>query len=310
MTVVLEVVAPVFAIIALGYIAAQRRMVSEEGFRGLSGFVFALASPALLFAGGTAGGAAAAGGAAVAFFLGSLVLFGGALWLGGAVFRQGFGEAGLFALNASFGNTVMMGIPLILAAFGQAGLTVLLGILALHSMVLLGLATAIAEVGLHASAPWRRVLRATTMAMLRNPIVMSVALAMVWNALGLPVPAVVRRTLEMLGAAGPPVALFCLGGSLVGLSAAAAWRETVATGTLKLLVMPALVWACCIALGLGQLETAVAVTTAALPTGANAFILARRYRIGAERSGAAVLVTTLISVATLAGLIGFFRGEG
>ena len=55
-------------------------------------------------------------------------------------------------------------------------------------------------------------------------------------------------------------------------------------------------------------ETAVAVTMAALPTGANAFILARRYATGADRSGSAVVLTTSISVLTLSALIGHFRG--
>jgi predicted permease len=52
----------------------------------------------------------------------------------------------------------------------------------------------------------------------------------------------------------------------------------------------------------------VAVTTAALPTGANAFMLARRYQVGAERSGATVLVSTVISVFTVAAVLAWFRG--
>jgi len=72
--------------------------------------------------------------------------------------------------------------------------------------------------------------------------------------------------------------------------------------------MPLLVWGLCFVFGLGALETAVAVTTAALPTGANAFLLARRYAIGAETSGATVLVSTLISVLTLAMVLAGFRG--
>jgi predicted permease len=76
---------------------------------------------------------------------------------------------------------------------------------------------------------------------------------------------------------------------------------------LKMLALPALVWAAAVAVGLGPLETAVAVTAAALPTGANPFILARRYRLGEARSGATVLVATLASVAVLGVLLVHFR---
>lgn len=307
MATILGVVAPVFAIIALGWLAATRRIVDEAGFRGINTFTFNLAAPSLLFAAGTSshhGG----GTAALVFFAGSLLVFAIGVLVARGMLAKDLGGASLFALNAAFGNTVMMGIPLIVAAFGQAGLVVLISILALHSMVLLGLATVVAEIGLNASASWVRVLRATVLGVARNPVVMTVFVAFVWHLLDLPVPGPLRRTLELLGAAAPPTALFCLGGSLAGFAAAGAWRDVAWLSLLKLLVMPLLVWGLSGLVGLSPLETAVAVTTAALPTGANAFLLARRYAMGAEASGATVLVSTLISIVTLTVVLAWFQG--
>jgi malonate transporter and related proteins len=131
--VVLEVIAPVFLIIGLGFAAARWRFVETSGFRGLNAFAFSLASPALLFLGGTTG-PAGGGTAALAFFLGTAVVYLGTL----AAARRGagmpLGQAGMLALDAGFGNTVMMGIPLVAAAFGAEALAVLLAILALHSL--------------------------------------------------------------------------------------------------------------------------------------------------------------------------------
>jgi hypothetical protein len=307
-TVVLGIVAPVFLIIALGYAAAKRNRVDPAGFKGLNAFAFSLAAPALLFLGGTTG-AVGGGRAALAFFLGTAAVYAGTLLaarrLGGG---RPLGPAGMLALDATFGNTVMMGIPLVTAAFGAEALAVLLAILALHSMVLLGTATVVAEIGLHARAPWRRVLRATAAGVGRNPIVMAVAAALLWRLLGVPAPpGFVRRALELLGAAGPPVALFCLGGSLAALDPRAAWRDTLAAGSLKLFALPAAVWAACSALDVPRFETAVTVLVAALPTGANAFLLAQRYQIESDRSGATVLVTTAASVVTLSALLAWLR---
>jgi malonate transporter and related proteins len=306
MTAVLEVVLPVFAIIAMGYGAARFRLMEEAGFKALALFVFSLAAPALLFAGGTRpheGGA----GAALAMISGSVIVY----WLTLVAARRMLGlslaEAALFALACVFGNSVMMGIPIVVAAYGDPGVPPLLAILGFQTMVLLGMATVITEVGLNAAAPWQRVLRATLAGIARNPVVIAVFAALIWSTLSLPVPGVARRTLELLGAASPPVALFCLGGSLYGLSAAALWRETALIAVVKLLLLPALVWGLALLLALGPVETAVAVTMAALPTGANAFILARRYATGADRSGSAVVLTTAISVLTLGALIGHFR---
>lgn len=306
MGVILDIVAPVFIIVGLGYLAAIRRLVDDAGFRGLNAFTFNLAAPALLFAGGTSG-QVGGGPAALAFFAAAVPLYGFALWLGARRLGMPLAEAGLFALNCSFGNTVMMGVPLITASFGQAGLPILVAIIALHSMVLLTLATIVAEFGLHRHAPWRRILLATVTGVARNPIVATVFVALAWSTLGLPVPAVARRTLELLGAATPPVSLFCLGGSLAAFSAGQAWRDVAWASALKLVALPAMVWGVCALVRLSPLETAVCVMTAALPTGANAFLLARRYATGAERSGATVLVSTTISVATLAVVLAWLR---
>lgn len=303
--VLLEVVAPVFALILAGWLAAARRWIGREGFAGLNAFAFSLAAPALLFAAGTAGHAAG-GGAALAFFAGCAVLY-AAVLLGARRAGLPLAEAGAMALNTTFGNTVMMGIPLILAAFGPQGLAVLLAILALHASLLLGTATVVAEIARASGASARRIVGNTLLGILRNPIVMAVLLALAWNALAWPVPAALRRTLELLGAAAPPVSLFCLGASLAGFAARGLRARTASAVVLKLVVLPLLVLGFCRLFGLGPVETAVAVTTAALPTGANAFLLAQRYAAGQEGAGAAVLVSTAASLVTLSALLSFLR---
>ncbi|MCW8084095.1 AEC family transporter [Sabulicella glaciei] len=301
---VLSVAAPVFALILAGYVAAMRGWVDQAGFKGLTGFAFSFAAPALLFAGGTAG-YAGGGGAALAFFGGTAVLYGATILL--ARRPLGLAGSGALALNVTFGNTVMMGIPLVAAAYGQRGLAVLLAILALHSLVLLGTATVVAEVARNPGARPAPLLRATLGGVVRNPVVMAVLAALIWSFFGLPVPAPARATLELLGAAAPPVSLFCLGGSLHGFDARGAAGRTAMTVVLKLGALPLLVWGFCRLLDLSPLETAVAVLTASLPTGANAFLLARRYSSGADESGAAVLVSTALSVGTLSLVLALFR---
>jgi len=306
MAAIIEVVVPVFILIALGYGAARFRLIGEEGFKALALFVFALAAPALLFSGGTRPHEGA-GGAGLVTLIASVLVFGLTLLLGRHTMRMSLPEAAIFALACVFGNSVMMGIPIIVAAYGEPGVPPLLAILGVQTVAVLGMATVAIEIGLATAAPWGRVLRSTLVGVGRNPVLLSVIAAMAWNLTGLPVPGVIRRTLEMLGAASPPIALFCLGGSLFGLSAAAMWRETMAIAAVKLVVLPGVVFALCWLFGLTAVETAVAVTMAALPTGANAFILARRYATGADRSGSAVLLTTAASVLTLSVLIGHFR---
>ena len=306
MATLIAIVLPIFGVIALGFAAARLRLVSDEGFRALNAYVFWLATPALLFGAG-AEATTRGGPVALVFFAVALPLFAAATLLALHVFRQGLTAVGAFGLNAAFGNSVMMGIPIISAAYGQAGLALLLGIIALHSLLLLPAATAVAELGQAGRAPLPLVLGRLLAAILRNPVVVAVLLAWGFSLSGLPLPEALRRFCALLGGSAPPVALFCLGGSLAGFAIGRGVFGGVAlAAVLKLAAMPALVWLLARAVGLGPLETAVAVTVAALPTGANAFLLARRYASGAERSGATVLVSTALSVVTLGLLLAAF----
>ncbi len=303
---VLTTVVPVFALIALGFVATKRGYIDAAAQRGLVIFAFNLAAPALLFSAGIAA-SGAGGAAAVAFFAGCLATYGLVYALGRRTLGLGMAEAALTSLNAGFGNVVAMGIPLTLAAFGREGLETLVGIVGLHSLALVGLTTVLLELALRGAGSLRAFGR-VALAVVSNPIVAALLAALVWRALGLPqLPGPIRATLDLLGSASAPVALVSLGSGLAAFSLGHAWREVALAGIAKLFVMPALVFAASRAIGLSPAETAVTVTAAALPTGSNPVLLAVRYGLGADRAGATVVASTLVSVLTLSALVALFR---
>jgi len=212
-------------------------------------------------------------------------------------------RAAMLGLNASYGNTVMLGIPIIVAALGPQALPPLLAIIALHSAIMLPLAGTLVEIGTTGQKRPLTILSGALKGMLRNPIIMSIMLAFLWRALQLPLPAPLRELLRLLGAAGIPLALICLGGSLPTPKAGAIGLDTVIGTVLKLAALPALVWAIGRWAGLSDLPLAVAIITAGMPTGANAFLLARRADDLLEISAATVVATTLLSLMTLYGLL-------
>jgi len=66
------------------------------------------------------------------------------------------------------------------------------------------------------------------------------------------------------------------------------------------------VWLAAAALGLGRFETAVAVLAAAMPVGANVFVLAQHYGVYERRASAAVVLSTLAAMPLLAWLMVVF----
>ena len=138
MITVLSVVSPVFAIILLGFVTAQRRFLPEVTGQGLSGFVFAIAMPAFLFrimvtveqAGVAPLGLLAGyfGANAVTWILASLATT--------RLLKLPVEDAPAISMAACFGNTAMLGIPLGTAYFGQGAAAAMAVIVALHSPAL------------------------------------------------------------------------------------------------------------------------------------------------------------------------------
>ena len=154
-------------------------------------------------------------------------------------------QAGVAGLNACYGNTVMLGVPLVTAAFGAEGVGIMLPVIALHSMLLLPMATVLIEAdGLGKGGAGTRnpvrVLAATLPSVVRNPIILSLAAALLWRALAVPEPVALHRLLAMLGAGAPALALFGLGASLPDFAAQGSVRETGVAAVLKLVVQPLL----------------------------------------------------------------------
>lgn len=294
----LTIILPVFALIAIGLIARQRQLLDAAAFRGLTDVVFFLAMPALLFGAIVQGPSFDLIGIASVYFAACLVIFALGLALG-RLLKFPLPRAAMLGLNASYGNTVMMGIPIIVAALGAEALPPLLGIIALHSAILLPLAGTLVEIGTTGQKRPLAIVTGALNGVLRNPIIMAILVAFLWRAFQLPLPGPLREFLHLLGAAGIPLALICLGGSLPAPKAGALGMDTVIGTVLKLAALPALVWAIGHWVGLPTLPLTVAIVTAGMPTGANAFLLARRANDLLEISAATVVVTTLLSLLSL-----------
>ena len=308
MTGIAGIVAPVFALIALGAAARFWRVLDLAGLKGLTDLTFYLLIPALLFSSVIEAETLRVLDVAALFFGACVVVFVAGVVLARRFLGLGLGPAAVVGLNCCYGNTVMLGVPVVSAAFGAEGVAILLPIIALHSMLLLPMATVLIEADGTRSMNPARIVLATLPSLVRNPVIMALVAALVWRGVGVPEPGALHRLLMLLAGAAPAVALFSLGASLPDFAAQGSVRETGLAVVLKLVVQPLLVWGLGLAVGLAPLPMAVAVLVAGTPTGANAFFLARRTNIAAASSAGTVVVATALSVVTLSIWLGLVRG--
>lgn len=274
MALILETVVPIFGFVALGYFLARSPVLSAEGARGLSQFVFYCAIPALLFRAGSRlfGAEPLEPGLLVAFYGAALPLYLGlVLWLWRGRGRA-LPEAAMAGMCAVFTNTVMLGLPLAQALYGDRGLLLTSSVIAVNGLLYYALTTTLIELGQGRGGSPARQIWSGLKSLVRNPILLGMAAGLAWGATGLAIPGPAARMIDLLAAAAPPVALAALGAALAGFR--------LAGDTLALLIL-----------------------LAALPVGVNPFLLASRYRVYVNRSGSIVLLTTAASVLTLALLV-------
>ncbi|MFV3076199.1 AEC family transporter [Niveispirillum fermenti] len=312
METIVNVILPVFGLVAIGFITGRPPLFQADFARSLSNFIFYLALPCLLFRSMAARGLPHGDelNLMAAYYLALTVLMLGSFLYARQVHRESLAGAATLMLGASFSNTVLVGVPLILAAYGQAGLQQMLLLVTCHSAYLLGGATVLAEASRAAQggAGFLRITMQTAGALARNPVIVSILAGLAFGSVGGTIPVPLDNIIRMLGDAAVPCSLFALGASLVGLEARGLLGRTSMMVVAKLLVLPALVFVSGrYIFDLPPLTLAVAVTTASLPSGMNVFLFAQRYQTLVSPVASATLLTTLLSALVTGLIIEYFR---
>ncbi|MFH6787062.1 MULTISPECIES: AEC family transporter [Methylobacterium] len=299
-----SVILPVFGLIAIGRLIIRFGVVDKAETKGLTSLIFWILLPSLLFLSIVGSRTPPRLDVIGLYFAVALPVFALSVLGGIALLRMTIAQGALFGLNAAFGNTVLLGIPIVGGIWGGPGLAVLLSIIAAHSLLLLPAATVLVELdrGEH-RRPLLHTLRDTVVGSLKNPIISSIVAATLWNGTGLPVPEALRRILDLLAQAAPALALISLGASLPVLRRGTIGPPVLAAVAIKLAVMPLCMGLVVAMASVPQPAGIIMIVTAALPTGANAFLLAHRSGAMMEVSAATVVVATVVSVATLTAII-------
>lgn len=294
---------PFFALIGLGYAAGRTRFFTEEATAYLTKFVFYFALSAMLFqfAANLEFDAVWDPQLAGAYLTGTVAVYVLATAVGLAR-RLNVETSAVEAQCAVIGNAGFLGVPMLALLMGPEAVGPILMILAVDLIIFSSLIVILITGSRQGGLSWA-ILGRISMGLLKNPMIVSISLGLVWSAARLPIPAPMNDFLTILGAAATPGALFAIGASLASKSAErlpiALWLSTC-----KLVLHPAAVGLAALFLfTVDPFSTAVMIATAAMPVAGNVYILAQHYGVAPQRVSAAILVSTTISVATLTAVI-------
>lgn len=313
---ILSITGPIYLCILGGYACVRWNVFSKADMRVLGKFVLQIALPALLFNALASRPLAevARPGYLLAYTLGSLTVLLGALFFARKLQKKPLTESAYVAMGMTCSNSGYIGYPVMLLLFGPLGGVILALNLIVENLIKLPLLFTLADAGAHQGEPLSLVqaLRQTGERLARNPMIVGIVLGFLVSLSGWGLPSVLSRTVNLFAGAASGLALFIIGGNLVGLQVKGLRRQVGLIAVGKLLLHPAAVWAAVallVALGLSAPEgelRAAAVLSAAMPMLGVYSILAQRH--GHEGfTAAALLGTTAASFFSLSAILWLMR---
>ncbi len=290
---------PFFALIALGFWAGKTRFFTPEATAYLTKFVFYFALSAMLFRFAANLSLAEVfdarlilgylGATTVVYCIATMVAF---------ARRLNIETAAIEAQCAVIGNVGFLGAPMLVLLLGPKAIGPVMLVLAVDLIVFSSLIVILITGGRDGRMSFG-VVRTIGLGLVKNPMIMSITLGLMWSSLSLPIPAPFNDFLAILGGAATPGALFAIGASLALKSAerieVAAWLSFC-----KLVLHPAFVAIAVLYLfPLDPYSAAVVISAAALPVAGNVYILAQHYGVAPHRVSAAILLSTAASIVTV-----------
>lgn len=312
MAILINLALPFFGVVILGALAAKIFKIEEDGLAWLNVFVFYFAVPPLVFK--SVADAPFPSLLNWTFFgatmISSYIIFVAMFTVALIFFRASMTAAALQASAASYSNLVYLGIPLAIATFGKDAAVPATLIACFDNIVQFILVPLIAGIDNVRKRSWIETITTMSWKILLNPLILAAGLGAAASAYNAAVPSALDTLLTNLGNAAAPAALFAMGVTIAMRPLKGVRLELPFILIAKMFLHPLLVLLMMRMIGgVDPVWAGVAVLLAALPTGANVFILASQYRTYVNGVSNAILLSTLISLVTVSTLLSLIDSQ-
>ncbi|MCF2906248.1 AEC family transporter [Octadecabacter sp. CECT 8868] len=285
---VLEIVAPVFLLAAVGF--GWVKLGFEYRVEFVTRFAMTLSVPCLIFVAlmQTEIDAAALGALSLASLV-AYALVTVAMW---ALVKAGRLDQRTFLAPLIFGNTGNLGLPLALFAFGDIGLG--------YAVVVF----AVMAIGSFTFGIWLVSGGGSPVKVVKEPMVFATIAGAVFLWQGWETPVFLTNALDLIGQMAIPMMLITLGVAVARLKPGN-FGLAVLLSALKAVLCVACAVVAGLWFGLDKTALAVLVVQIATPVAVTSYLLAEKYGADADNVAGLVVVSTLMSVVTLPLILAF-----
>jgi predicted permease len=292
---IINIVFPVFLVIALGYIFRRMNLFGTEFLQNSNKLIFNVTLPLLMFY-------KIATSDFSTNFNGMMIVGG---WLSiflCCVFAYGFAyirkfpadEIGVFTQGSFRGNLAIIGLAIVFNAYGSVGLTrgaILMGfvvpILNLFAVIVLLLPH-------HDSNTFK--LTKWIKQIFTNPLIIASMIAIPWSFFRVPMPTLADRTLQIITNLTLPLSLLAVGGGLSIRKFKGDFVKASLAASFKLILHPILTFVILYLLGISGQDLAIGVLMIGSPTAIVSYVMASQMKGNPELAGSIVVLATLGSI--------------
>ena len=237
---VFAVIVPIFLLLTLGYLSVKLQLLSKDNVATVGAFVIKIALPALFLQ------SLASKDLHEIWYPGyffvysgvTLVLYVAAFFVVSQAFKNNQSESAVLSLGASMSNTGLIGTLLM----GQKAMTYTSLVVIIESLLLIPTVLVLAELSRQKQANLWAILKRTVLTLLRNPLFMGVIIGIGCAILQIRIPRYLDDVLALLGQTASPLALFSIGGGIVGLTLKYVNLQSIYLVMSSNLIMPLLVF--------------------------------------------------------------------
>jgi len=296
LTILSHNILPVFSVMVLGFAMGRMRFVSNGEASTLNRIAFLILQPALIFplVNGVDLGSFYFDAIAL-YAIAQIAVFLTTLLLSIYLFKCTFLEAWLLAMATIFVNSLLYIWPISALIYGSGGNIPIMAAVVWDATVTFAFFIITTDLlANRGQSAGQSLLR-----LVKNPVLISIALGLGSNGLGLIAPEPLLVACKFAGAGAAPLTLFALG---VILSGHSLWptKKVAAVAGIKLLLMPVIVVSV-LAWGVRpELWNDLLLLNGAGPSGAMAFALAMLYKVRTDTIAPVIIWTSILSLFSLA----------
>ena len=193
-------------------------------------------------------------------------------------------------------SAALLGIAFIENIYGNAGFAplMIIGSVPLYNIMAVIVLSVFSPKN-DSKKPDGTLMRKTLTGIVTNPIIIAIAIGLLWSAVKIPLPYIMKKSVSSIGAVATPMGLMAMGASLDLKKAFGHIKPTIAATCLKLFGFAAIILPFAVALCFRNAELVAILIMLTSATTVSSFVMAKNMGHEGTLTSSTVMLTTLLS---------------